>query len=53
MTAGAIVTIIGLGIVAMKTFHLPGYWTPVLVGVSLFAAGAVVWAMSRDGRRGE
>jgi hypothetical protein len=52
MTAGAIVTIVGLGIVIMKTLHLPGYWTPVIVGVGLFAAGAIVWALSKD-RRGD
>jgi hypothetical protein len=48
MTAGAIVTIVGLGIVIMRTFHLPGYWTPVIVGLGLFAAGAIVWAISKD-----
>jgi hypothetical protein len=48
MTAGAIVTIVGLGIVVMKTLELPGYWTPVIVGVGLFAAGAIVYAMSKD-----
>ena len=52
MTAGAIVTIVGLGIVLMKTLRLPGYWTPVIVGVGLFVAGAIVWAMSRDGKGG-
>jgi hypothetical protein len=52
MTAGAIVTIIGLGIVVMKTLRLPGYWTPVIVGVALFAAGFIVWAMSRDRKGG-
>ena len=48
MTAGAIVTIVGLGIVLMRTLQLPGYWTPVIVGVGLFAAGAIVWAISKD-----
>ena len=52
MLAGAIVTIVGLGIVIMKTLHLPGYWTPVIVGVALFAAGAIVWATSRNERGG-
>ena len=53
MTAGAIVTIVGLGIVLIKTLRLPGYWVPVIVGVSLFVAGLIVWAMSKDGRGGE
>jgi hypothetical protein len=52
MTAGAIVTVVGLGIVLVKTLHLPAYWTPVIVGVALFAAGAIVWAMSKNGRGG-
>ena len=52
MTAGAIVTIVGLGIVVIKTLRLPGYWTPVIVGVSLFVAGAIVWALSKDGKGG-
>ena len=48
MTAGAIVTIVGLGIVIMRTLHLPGYWTPVIVGVGLFTAGVIVWATTKD-----
>jgi hypothetical protein len=48
MTAGAIVTIVGLGIVLMRTLHLPPYWTPVIVGVGLLVAGAIVWATSKD-----
>ena len=52
MTAGAIVTIVGLGIVVIKTLHLPGYWTPVIVGVALFTAGLIVWATSNDRKGG-
>ena len=52
MTAGAVVTMVGLAIVVMKTFRLPGYWVPVIVGLCLFAAGAIVWAISRDRRGG-
>jgi hypothetical protein len=52
MTAGAIVTVVGLGIVIMKTLQLPGYWTPVIVGVGLFIAGFMVWAMSKGGKGG-
>jgi glucose uptake protein GlcU len=52
MTAGAIVTIVGLGIVLMKTLHLPAYWTPVIVGVALFVAGAIVWAMAKERKEG-
>ena len=52
MMAGAIVTIVGTGIVLIKTLHLPAYWTPLIVGVALFVAGAIVWATSRNGRGG-
>ena len=48
MTAGAIVTMIGLAIVLIKTLRLPGYWTPVIVGLALFAAGVIVWVVSKD-----
>lgn len=51
MTAGAIVSVIGLGIVLIKTINLPGYWMPLIVGVGLFVAGVVTWVTSRDGSR--
>jgi len=50
MTAGAIVTVIGLGIVLMKALALPGYWVPVFVGAGLFIVGFFVWTMSRNGK---
>ncbi len=48
MVAGAIVTVVGLGIVAMRTLAVPRYWTPVIVGLALFVAGVVAWATSRE-----
>jgi hypothetical protein len=39
MTAGAIVSAIGLGIVLMKTIDLPGYWMPLIVGVRTVRGG--------------
>jgi len=51
MTAGAIVSAIGLGIVLMKTINLPTYWMPLIVGVGLFVAGVITWATSRNGAR--
>ena len=51
MTAGAILTVVGLGIVLMKTLKLPGYWMPLIVGLGLFLAGVVTWATSRDSSR--
>jgi len=41
MLAGLIVTLVGLGIVLVRALHVPGYWTPLLVGVALLVAGAV------------
>lgn len=51
MTAGAILSVIGLGIVLMKALKLPGYWMPLIIGVGLFIAGVVTWATSRDSSR--
>ena len=48
MTAGMIVTVIGLGIILVKTVRLPGYWMPFIVGVGLLLAGFIVWVTSRD-----
>ena len=38
--AGLIVIVIGLAIVATRTFHIPREWTTVGVGAALLAAGA-------------
>jgi hypothetical protein len=32
----------------VKTFDIPGYWIPVLVGIALFLAGIVMYATSRN-----
>ena len=47
MIAGALVTIVGLGIVAMRTLDVPRHWLPVIVGLALFVAGVVAWLTSR------
>ena len=39
LLAGLIVTLVGLGVVVLRTFAIPREWTPVLVGVALMAAG--------------
>jgi hypothetical protein len=41
MMAGLIVTLIGLGIVLVRAFQVPGYWIPLVVGVALLLVGAV------------
>ena len=40
MTAGLIVTAVGLGIVLVRTLSIPREWATVLVGVALLVAGA-------------
>jgi len=40
LTAGLIVTVIGLGIVLVRTLEIPREWTTVLIGVALLVAGA-------------
>jgi hypothetical protein len=47
MMAGLIVTLVGLGIVMVRTLQVPGYWIPLGVGVALLVAGAL-----RRGRTG-
>jgi hypothetical protein len=48
MTAGAIVTVVGVGVVLVRTMQIPGYWMPMIVGVALFLAGVVAWATSKS-----
>jgi hypothetical protein len=43
MTAGAIVTLVGLGIVLVKVWRVPEYWFPVFVGLGIFVIGAIRW----------
>jgi hypothetical protein len=38
--AGLVVTLVGLGVVLMRTYHIPREWTTVGVGLVLLAAGA-------------
>jgi hypothetical protein len=51
MTAGAVVMIIGLGIVLVRVYHIPEYWMPLLVGLGIFVCGLIRWLTSRDQRR--
>lgn len=41
MMAGLIVTLIGIGIVLVRTLQVPGYWIPLAVGVALLVVGAI------------
>jgi hypothetical protein len=47
MTAGAIVTLVGTGIILIKVLRVPEYWLPVMVGLGLFFVGAIRWLTSR------
>jgi hypothetical protein len=44
MLAGLIVTLIGLFIVIRREMGIPGYYTPLLVGIGLIIAG-LIWPM--------
>ena len=41
MTAGAIVTFIGLCIILIRVMRVPAYWVPLMVGVGLFLVGFI------------
>ena len=43
--AGILVILIGLGIAAFGAFQIPGYWTPLMIGVVLLVVGA--WRAQR------
>jgi hypothetical protein len=47
MTAGAIVTMVGLGIILVRELRLAREWIPVIVGIGLFILGAVRYLTSR------
>ena len=48
MVAGAIVAIVGLGNVLVKTLEVPGYWMPFIVGVALLVAGVIIRMTGED-----
>lgn len=50
MLAGMIVTLVGLGIVLVRTLAVPPEWTTVLIGLALLGAGLARRALrSGDG----
>ena len=49
MTAGAIVTVVGLGFVLVRELGVPRQWIPVIVGVGLFVVGGIRYLTSRKG----
>ena len=42
ITAGVIVTLVGLMIVLVRELHIPRHWVPLLVGVALLVAGVLM-----------
>ena len=48
--AGVILTLVGLIIVLTRTFEIPRYWVPLLVGIGLLVAGGL-WFLSCRGSR--
>jgi len=46
MLAGLIITVVGLFIVIRREMGIPGYYTPLLVGIGLLIAGAIWSVMS-------
>jgi hypothetical protein len=48
MTAGAIVTFVGLCIVLIRVLQVPEYWVPLMVGVGLFLLGVFRWLTGKD-----
>jgi len=50
LLAGVIVTLVGLGVVLVRTLGVPREWTTVLVGLALMGAGLARRALrSGDG----
>lgn len=49
MMAGAIVTVVGLGIILVRELRVPREWMPVIVGVGLFILGYIRYLTSRKG----
>ena len=48
--AGVIVTLVGLGIVVVKTLSVPREWTTLLVGLALLGAGLARRALQSGDR---
>ena len=48
ITAGAIVTFIGLAIVLVKVLRVPNYWVPLMVGIGLLLVALLRRLSSKD-----
>ena len=48
MTAGALISVVGLGVVMVKVLEIPRYWLPLVVGLAVLLVGVIRWATSRD-----
>ena len=52
LLAGIIVSVVGLGIVAVRTFAIPREWATVGVGLALIVAGLVRRSLRGNDRPG-
>jgi len=50
MTAGAIVTVVGLAIILVRELQVPREWVPVIVGLGLFIVGYVRYLTAGKGK---
>ena len=50
MMAGAIVTVVGLGIILVRELQVSREWIPVMMGVGLFLLGYIRFLTSRKGK---
>ena len=48
ITAGAIVTFIGLVIVLVKVLRVPNYWVPLMMGIGLLLVGLIRRLSTKD-----
>jgi len=45
--AGTILSVIGVCIIAVEVWNLPGYWVPLMVGLGLILIGLIRRATTR------
>jgi hypothetical protein len=50
IAGGAILTLIGVCIVLVKVFQIPGYWVPLIVGLGLLLMGLIRRLGAKDSR---
>ena len=51
--AGLIVSVVGLSLALVETFHIPRHWTTLGIGIALVVAGVLRAVASRHRPRGD